>query len=186
MVAKDYPFYLVAKRASCALEVQSVRSAALRETERSISFRSESRSEISTPRPWSRNAPPAITKRRDSKLWSETFDVRVNQMLSAKEIKRQEGQPVTQRGVSVDSVQQGQPVTQRGVSVDSVQQGQPVTQRGVSVDSVQQGQPVTQRGVSVDSVQQGQPVTQRGVSVDSVQQGQPVTQRHCQLCLVVL
>ncbi|MGH0135348.1 UNVERIFIED_CONTAM: hypothetical protein FKN15_057409 [Acipenser sinensis] len=141
------------------------------------SFRSESRSEISTPRPWSRNAPPAITKRRDSKLWSETFDVRVNQMLSAKEIKRQEGQPVTQRGVSVDSVQQGQPVTQRGVSVDSVQQGQPVTQRGVSVDSVQQGQPVTQRGVSVDSVQQGQPVTQRGVSVDSVQQGQPVTQR---------
>ncbi|RXM34491.1 Rho guanine nucleotide exchange factor 3 [Acipenser ruthenus] len=126
MVAKDYPFYLVAKRASCALEVQSVRSVALRETEepsskrvkplsrvtslaslippvkttplkrigqtlqRSISFRSESRSEISTPRPWSRNAPPAITKRRDSKLWSETFDVRVNQMLSAKEIKRQE------------------------------------------------------------------------------------------------
>ncbi|XP_041080521.1 rho guanine nucleotide exchange factor 3-like isoform X2 [Polyodon spathula] len=126
MVAKDYPFYLVAKRASCSLEVQSVRSAALKETEepsskrvkplsrvtslaslippvkttplkrigqtlqRSISFRSESRSEIPTPRPWSRNAPPAITKRRDSKLWSETFDVRVNQMLSAKEIKRQE------------------------------------------------------------------------------------------------
>ncbi|XP_041129427.1 rho guanine nucleotide exchange factor 3-like isoform X2 [Polyodon spathula] len=58
--------------------------------QRSISFRSESRSEISTLRPWSRNAPPAITKRRDSKLWSETFDVRVNQMLSAKEIKRQE------------------------------------------------------------------------------------------------
>ncbi|XP_066527864.1 rho guanine nucleotide exchange factor 3 isoform X2 [Hoplias malabaricus] len=58
--------------------------------QRSISFRSESRAEILPPRPWSRQAPPAITKRRDSKLWSETFDVGLGQMLSSKEIKRQE------------------------------------------------------------------------------------------------
>ncbi|KAG9337076.1 hypothetical protein JZ751_029844 [Albula glossodonta] len=62
----------------------------LRQRNRSISFRSESRPEVAPPRPWSRNAPPAITKRRDSKLWSETFDVRLGQMLSSKEIKRQE------------------------------------------------------------------------------------------------
>ncbi|KAJ8404111.1 hypothetical protein AAFF_G00344610 [Aldrovandia affinis] len=58
--------------------------------QRSISFRSESRTDVAPPRPWSRHAPPAITKRRDSKLWSETFDVRLGQMLSSKEIKRQE------------------------------------------------------------------------------------------------
>ncbi|XP_029456780.1 rho guanine nucleotide exchange factor 3 isoform X1 [Rhinatrema bivittatum] len=58
--------------------------------QRSISFRNDSRPDLLTPRPWSRNAPPAITKRRDSKLWSETFDVCVNQMLTSKEIKRQE------------------------------------------------------------------------------------------------
>ncbi|KAG8128158.1 hypothetical protein E2320_015015 [Naja naja] len=37
-----------------------------------------------------KNVPSASTKRRDSKLWSETFDVCVNQMLTSKEIKRQE------------------------------------------------------------------------------------------------
>ncbi|XP_067099491.1 rho guanine nucleotide exchange factor 3 isoform X3 [Osmerus mordax] len=59
--------------------------------QRSISFRSESRTEIMAPRPWSRPAPPAMAKRRDSKLWSETFDVRLgHQTLSSKEIKRQE------------------------------------------------------------------------------------------------
>ncbi|XP_023582208.1 rho guanine nucleotide exchange factor 3 [Trichechus manatus latirostris] len=58
--------------------------------QRSISFRSESRPDILAPRPWSRNATPSSTKRRDSKLWSETFDVCVNQMLTSKEIKRQE------------------------------------------------------------------------------------------------
>ncbi|KAM3666078.1 rho guanine nucleotide exchange factor 3 isoform 1-T1 [Ammospiza maritima maritima] len=58
--------------------------------QRSISFRSESRPELFSPRPWSRNGPPASTKRRDSKLWSETFDVCVNHMLTSKEIKRQE------------------------------------------------------------------------------------------------
>uniref|UniRef100_A0A673YVK0 Rho guanine nucleotide exchange factor 3 n=1 Tax=Salmo trutta TaxID=8032 RepID=A0A673YVK0_SALTR len=60
--------------------------------QRSISFRSESRTEtVMPPRPWTRPAPPANTKRRDSKLWSETFDVRLgHQMLSSKEIKRQE------------------------------------------------------------------------------------------------
>ncbi|XP_055239150.1 rho guanine nucleotide exchange factor 3 isoform X10 [Gorilla gorilla gorilla] len=58
--------------------------------QRSISFRSESRPDILAPRPWSRNAAPSSTKRRDSKLWSETFDVCVNQMLTSKEIKRQE------------------------------------------------------------------------------------------------
>ncbi|XP_038596001.1 rho guanine nucleotide exchange factor 3 isoform X3 [Tachyglossus aculeatus] len=58
--------------------------------ERSISFRSDSRPDILTPRPWSRNAAPTSTKRRDSKLWSETFDVCVNHMLTSKEIKRQE------------------------------------------------------------------------------------------------
>ncbi|XP_059017224.1 rho guanine nucleotide exchange factor 3 isoform X2 [Mustela nigripes] len=58
--------------------------------QRSISFRSESRPDILAPRPWSRNAASSSTKRRDSKLWSETFDVCVNQMLPSKEIKRQE------------------------------------------------------------------------------------------------
>ncbi|XP_073430234.1 rho guanine nucleotide exchange factor 3 isoform X2 [Dendrobates tinctorius] len=58
--------------------------------QRSISFRGDSRPDLFTPRPWSRNAPPPITKRRDSKLWSETFDVCVNQVLTSKEIKRQE------------------------------------------------------------------------------------------------
>ncbi|NXG19415.1 ARHG3 factor, partial [Grallaria varia] len=58
--------------------------------QRSISFRSDSRPDLLSPRPWSRNVPPASTKRRDSKLWSETFDVCVNHMLTSKEIKRQE------------------------------------------------------------------------------------------------
>uniref|UniRef100_G1KEP2 Rho guanine nucleotide exchange factor 3 n=1 Tax=Anolis carolinensis TaxID=28377 RepID=G1KEP2_ANOCA len=58
--------------------------------QRSISFRSDSRSDLLASRPWTRNVPPAITKRRDSKLWSETFDVCVNQVLTSKEIKRQE------------------------------------------------------------------------------------------------
>ncbi|XP_063267386.1 rho guanine nucleotide exchange factor 3 isoform X2 [Prinia subflava] len=58
--------------------------------QRSISFRSESRPDLFSPRPWSRNVPSANTKRRDSKLWSETFDVCVNHMLTSKEIKRQE------------------------------------------------------------------------------------------------
>ncbi|XP_051667525.1 rho guanine nucleotide exchange factor 3 isoform X5 [Manacus candei] len=58
--------------------------------QRSISFRSDSRPDLFSPRPWARNVPPASTKRRDSKLWSETFDVCVNHMLTAKEIKRQE------------------------------------------------------------------------------------------------
>ncbi|XP_076850401.1 rho guanine nucleotide exchange factor 3 isoform X3 [Brachyhypopomus gauderio] len=58
--------------------------------QRSISFRSESRAEITHPRPWSRPAQPALTKRRDSKLWSETFDMGLGQALSSKEIKRQE------------------------------------------------------------------------------------------------
>ncbi|XP_054833372.1 rho guanine nucleotide exchange factor 3 isoform X2 [Eublepharis macularius] len=58
--------------------------------QRSISFRSDSRPDLLVSRPWSRNVPPPSTKRRDSKLWSETFDVCVNQMLPSKEIKRQE------------------------------------------------------------------------------------------------
>lgn len=59
--------------------------------QRSISFRSDTRAEIMAPRAWSRPAPPAMAKRRDSKLWSETFDVRLgHQTLSSKEIKRQE------------------------------------------------------------------------------------------------
>ncbi|OPJ72094.1 rho guanine nucleotide exchange factor 3 isoform C [Patagioenas fasciata monilis] len=111
MVAKDYPFYLSVKRANCALDVQAVSSPA-KETEepstkrikplsrvtslaslippRSISFRSDSRPDLFSPRPWARNVAPAHTKRRDSKLWSETFDVCVNPMLTSKEIKRQE------------------------------------------------------------------------------------------------
>ncbi|NXD22201.1 ARHG3 factor, partial [Spelaeornis formosus] len=125
MVAKDYPFYLSAKRANFALEAQAVTSPAkeieepsnkrvrplsrvtslasllppVRATplkrfsqtlQRSISFRSESRPDLFSSRPWSRNVAPAHTKRRDSKLWSETFDVCVNHMLTSKEIKRQE------------------------------------------------------------------------------------------------
>ncbi|RMB99943.1 hypothetical protein DUI87_23352 [Hirundo rustica rustica] len=125
MVAKDYPFYLSAKRTNFALEAQTAPGPA-KETEepsnkrvkplsrvtslasllppvratplkrfsqslqRSISFRSESRPDLFSPRPWARNAAPANSKRRDSKLWSETFDVCVNHMLTAKEIKRQE------------------------------------------------------------------------------------------------
>ncbi|XP_048346269.1 rho guanine nucleotide exchange factor 3 isoform X3 [Sphaerodactylus townsendi] len=58
--------------------------------QRSISFRTDSRPDLLASRPWSRNGPPPSTKRRDSKLWSETFDVCVNQMLTSKEIKRQE------------------------------------------------------------------------------------------------
>ncbi|XP_061474270.1 rho guanine nucleotide exchange factor 3 isoform X6 [Rhineura floridana] len=58
--------------------------------QRSISFRSESRPDLLSTRPWTRNVPPASTKRRDSKLWSETFDVCGNQVLTSKEIKRQE------------------------------------------------------------------------------------------------
>ncbi|KAL0978819.1 hypothetical protein UPYG_G00176140 [Umbra pygmaea] len=60
--------------------------------QRSISFRSETRTEPTMPpRVWTRPAPPTNTKRRDSKLWSETFDVRIgHQTLSSKEIKRQE------------------------------------------------------------------------------------------------
>lgn len=68
--------------------------------QRSISFRSESRTEsVMPPRPWTRPAPPANTKRRDSKLWSETFDVRLgHQMLSSKEINRQEVRKAFQQG----------------------------------------------------------------------------------------
>lgn len=36
------------------------------------------------------SATGSASKRRDSKLWSETFDVRVGATLSPKEIKRQE------------------------------------------------------------------------------------------------
>ncbi|KAI7789600.1 rho guanine nucleotide exchange factor 3 [Triplophysa rosa] len=57
---------------------------------RSISFRNEGRSETIAPRPWSRQTAPAITKRCDGKLWSETFDVGLGHMLSSKDIKRQE------------------------------------------------------------------------------------------------
>ncbi|XP_026579525.1 rho guanine nucleotide exchange factor 3 isoform X1 [Pseudonaja textilis] len=58
--------------------------------QRSISFRNDSRSDLLASRSWMKNVPSASTKRRDSKLWSETFDVCVNQMLTSKEIKRQE------------------------------------------------------------------------------------------------
>ncbi|NWQ79033.1 ARHG3 factor, partial [Columbina picui] len=58
--------------------------------QRSISFRSDSRPDLFSPRPWARNGAPAHTKRRDSKLWSETFDACLNHMLTSKEIKRQE------------------------------------------------------------------------------------------------
>ncbi|CAM4653145.1 unnamed protein product [Leuciscus chuanchicus] len=54
--------------------------------QRSISFRSDCRPEIMAPR----QIPPAVTKRRDSKLWSETFDLGLGHMLSSKDIKRQE------------------------------------------------------------------------------------------------
>uniref|UniRef100_A0A7N6ACG0 Rho guanine nucleotide exchange factor 3 n=1 Tax=Anabas testudineus TaxID=64144 RepID=A0A7N6ACG0_ANATE len=59
--------------------------------QRSISFRNESRTERPAPPPPSSSS-TMKTRRRDSKLWSETFDVRlgVSQTLSPKEIKRQE------------------------------------------------------------------------------------------------
>uniref|UniRef100_A0A3Q3WJX5 Rho guanine nucleotide exchange factor 3 n=1 Tax=Mola mola TaxID=94237 RepID=A0A3Q3WJX5_MOLML len=54
--------------------------------QRSISFRNVTQLEIAT------HPPPSSSTRRDSKLWSETFDVRLGatQPLSPKEIKRQE------------------------------------------------------------------------------------------------
>uniref|UniRef100_A0A9J8B2W6 Rho guanine nucleotide exchange factor 3 n=2 Tax=Cyprinus carpio carpio TaxID=630221 RepID=A0A9J8B2W6_CYPCA len=58
--------------------------------QRSISFRSDCRPENTAPRPWGRQIAPSITKRRDSKLWSETFDLGLGHMLSSEEIKRQE------------------------------------------------------------------------------------------------
>lgn len=52
----------------------------------SISFRGVSRTEATPP------SVRAETKRRDSKLWSETFDVQQGgETLSAREIRRQEG-----------------------------------------------------------------------------------------------
>uniref|UniRef100_A0A8C6L5C1 Rho guanine nucleotide exchange factor (GEF) 3 n=1 Tax=Nothobranchius furzeri TaxID=105023 RepID=A0A8C6L5C1_NOTFU len=57
--------------------------------QRSITFRNENRTERAMPPP---PPPRPASKRRDSKLWSETFDVRLGatQSLSPKEIKRQE------------------------------------------------------------------------------------------------
>ncbi|XP_056303628.1 rho guanine nucleotide exchange factor 3 isoform X2 [Danio aesculapii] len=79
---------------SLASLIPPVKSAPLKRIgqtlQRSISFRSDCRPEIMAPRPWSRQVVPTITKRRDSKLWSETFDVGLGHMLSSKEIKRQE------------------------------------------------------------------------------------------------
>uniref|UniRef100_A0A3Q1CNR5 DH domain-containing protein n=1 Tax=Amphiprion ocellaris TaxID=80972 RepID=A0A3Q1CNR5_AMPOC len=58
--------------------------------QRSISFRNESRVERAAPPPSSTMKTPS--KRRDSKLWSETFDIQLgsSQTLSPKDIKRQE------------------------------------------------------------------------------------------------
>lgn len=81
--------------ASLASLIPPVKTAPLKRIgqtlQRSISFRSESRTDAVAPRPWGRmQGPAAGAKRRDSKLWSETFDVHLDQMLSSKEIKRQE------------------------------------------------------------------------------------------------
>ncbi|XP_029466517.1 rho guanine nucleotide exchange factor 3-like isoform X2 [Rhinatrema bivittatum] len=56
--------------------------------QRTISLRSDSQLFSFSPRPCSRN-PSSGSKRRNSKLWSETFD-HVSEELSAKEVKRQE------------------------------------------------------------------------------------------------
>ncbi|XP_069503678.1 rho guanine nucleotide exchange factor 3-like isoform X2 [Ambystoma mexicanum] len=56
--------------------------------QRSISFKTDSRLFNFAPRPRSRNS-SGNSKRRNSKLWCETFD-HVSEELSAKEIKRQE------------------------------------------------------------------------------------------------
>uniref|UniRef100_A0A3B3BNJ5 Rho guanine nucleotide exchange factor 3 n=1 Tax=Oryzias melastigma TaxID=30732 RepID=A0A3B3BNJ5_ORYME len=58
--------------------------------QRSISLRNEN--QTATPLPPSSSLTMSASKRRDSKLWSETFDVRLGatQTLSPKEIKRQE------------------------------------------------------------------------------------------------
>ncbi|KAK7899414.1 hypothetical protein WMY93_020267 [Mugilogobius chulae] len=64
--------------------------------QRSISLRTDSRPEHAPPRLLSDDprvstaTASSCSKRRDSKLWSETFDVRLSQTLSPKEIKRQE------------------------------------------------------------------------------------------------
>uniref|UniRef100_A0A3B3WE67 Rho guanine nucleotide exchange factor 3 n=1 Tax=Poecilia mexicana TaxID=48701 RepID=A0A3B3WE67_9TELE len=63
--------------------------------QRSVSFRNESRASTlpnppPLPPPSSSSSSTMTTRRRDSKLWSETFDIRVGATLSPKEIKRQE------------------------------------------------------------------------------------------------
>uniref|UniRef100_M3ZDL7 Rho guanine nucleotide exchange factor (GEF) 3 n=1 Tax=Xiphophorus maculatus TaxID=8083 RepID=M3ZDL7_XIPMA len=58
--------------------------------QRSVGFRNESRASTLPPPPPPPSSSTMTTRRRDSKLWSETFDVRVGATLSPKEIKRQE------------------------------------------------------------------------------------------------
>uniref|UniRef100_A0A087Y208 Rho guanine nucleotide exchange factor 3 n=1 Tax=Poecilia formosa TaxID=48698 RepID=A0A087Y208_POEFO len=58
--------------------------------QRSVSFRNESRASTLPTMTRVSTATGPASKRRDSKLWSETFDIRVGATLSPKEIKRQE------------------------------------------------------------------------------------------------
>ncbi|XP_026053530.1 rho guanine nucleotide exchange factor 3 isoform X2 [Carassius auratus] len=85
------PLSRVTSLASLIAPVQAAPLKRIGQTlQRSISFRSVCKPEIMSPRPWSRQIAPANTKRRDSKLWSETFDLGLGHMLSSEEIKRQE------------------------------------------------------------------------------------------------
>ncbi|XP_036388543.1 rho guanine nucleotide exchange factor 3-like [Megalops cyprinoides] len=118
MVAKDYPIYLSAKRASWALEERTVvrgphrgaevlskrcvksslsslispeKATPQRRVGRTVqrSLRNEGGADSQPLCSWSQ-ALPSMARQRDSKLWSETFDLQLCPTLTAREVKRQE------------------------------------------------------------------------------------------------
>ncbi|XP_078728446.1 rho guanine nucleotide exchange factor 3 isoform X1 [Lampetra fluviatilis] len=58
--------------------------------QRSISFRSENQAPTCSVRPYSKHVAPTPPKRRNSRLWSETYDAGAHEAFSRSEIKRQE------------------------------------------------------------------------------------------------
>uniref|UniRef100_H3DJF0 Rho guanine nucleotide exchange factor 3 n=1 Tax=Tetraodon nigroviridis TaxID=99883 RepID=H3DJF0_TETNG len=87
---------LVSRVTSLASLLPPVKTAPLKRIgqtlQRSISFRNVNQPEVATSGPRGSAGAASTGKRRDSKLWSETFDVKLGatQTLSPKEIKRQE------------------------------------------------------------------------------------------------
>ncbi|XP_062990650.1 neuroepithelial cell-transforming gene 1 protein isoform X1 [Elgaria multicarinata webbii] len=84
----------LARVTSLANLISPVRNGAVRRfgqtIQQSFSLRGESKSPGSAQKLCSRSAAPTPPKRRNSVLWSETLDVNMKEMLSTKEIKRQE------------------------------------------------------------------------------------------------